>query len=264
MTPPHSTGADEARHSDSSARAPSLTASYGLADLATLPLDEGNQRNLDRLVEDIVSGSSAWRERKPREARGLIALSQIAPRLSIRHLDLRTELITLVELRDTPVPCWPPGSAEIQIHRGAVLAIRYPEDILSRPIPGTSPIRILEPHFVFHSNVGPFANPTPSLCLGANVPRGFPLREIVLASYAALTLQAISLDTMDPAGVLNGDAATWWQANATRIPLTAEPFLGWRRETASQEGATAATAGDGQGGRVGRLGPHRADEEGRS
>jgi hypothetical protein len=80
------------------------------------------------------------------------------------------------------------------------------------------------------------------------VPRGFPLREMVLASYAALTLQAISLDNMDPAGVLNRQAAVWWQANAQRIPLTTEPFLGRRGTTRAQNRVTEA-AGTNEGGR---------------
>lgn len=215
-------------HDDSAASSTLPGRPLGLGDLADLPLSVVNQRTLDRCAEDIVAGSAAWRERKLAEARDLLALSQIAPRLQVRHLDLRTELLALVELRDMPVPTWAPDSPELKIEHGTLLAIHYPEDLLIRPIPGTVPIRILEPRFVYHSNVGPFGSRAPSLCLGANVPRGFPLREMVLASYAALTLQAISLDNMDPAGVLHAKAAVWWQANSKRIPLTSEPFLGWR------------------------------------
>jgi hypothetical protein len=47
----------------------------------------------------------------------------------------------------------------------------------------------------------------------------------VLASYAALTLQSVMVDERDPAGVMNSEAARWWQANAGRIPLTTTPFL---------------------------------------
>jgi hypothetical protein len=57
------------------------------------------------------------------------------------------------------------------------------------------------------------------------VPRGYPLREAVLASYAALTLQSVMVDELDPVGVMNRQAARWWQANAGRIPLTTTPFL---------------------------------------
>ena len=198
----------------------------GLADLSTLELTPENQRALAQASADAL-GPPAWQQRKRAEAHGLIALSQIAPRLSIRHLDMRTDLVVLIELRDTPVPCLSPGEADIRIERTALLAIDYPQEIISHPIPGTRPIRVLAPSAVFHSNVA-YGIPMPPLCLGASVPRGYPLREMALASYGALTLQAISLDNLDPAGVLNAEAAVFWQANAKRIPLTTEPFLGWR------------------------------------
>ncbi len=206
----------------------------GLADLATLRLTAQNQRTLDQLCTERV-GPPSWRHRKRIEAHGLIALSQIAPRLVIRQLDLRTDLVAIVELRDTPVPCMRPGQSDIELADGALLAIRYPEAILVGPIPGTLPVRVLEPRNVFHSNVA-YAERAPALCLGANVPRGFPLREIVLTAYGALTLQAISFDALDPAGVLNPRAAFWYQANADRVPLTDVPFLGWREDASSPAG----------------------------
>ncbi|MBW1882804.1 MAG: hypothetical protein JRJ58_04705 [Deltaproteobacteria bacterium] len=206
----------------------------GLADLPTLPLTPQNQSTLDQLSAQSL-GSPSWRHRKRIEARGLIALSQIAPRLAIRHLDLQTDLVAVVELRDTPVPCMRPGQNDIELADGALLAIRYPEAILVGPIPGTLPVRVLEPRDVFHTNVA-YAERAPALCLGANVPRGFPLREIVLTAYGALTLQAISFDALDPAGVLNPQAATWYQANRARVPLTDVSFLDWREAAASRAG----------------------------
>lgn len=240
MTMPSQPGANPAAATQATSRAP------GLADLATLPLEEPNRRVLDHLSKDIVSSSAAWRGRKIAEAHGLMALSQIAPRLRIHYLDLRTELIAQIELMDTPVPCRTPGSSDIHIERGAMLTILYPEAILTGPIPGAGPIRILEPRNVYHSNVGPFEERAPALCLGANVPRGFPLRELVLSSYAALTLQAISLDRMDPAGVLNGDATLWWQANTQRIPLTTESFLGRSHVDPCWSGESEGTGTDGE------------------
>jgi hypothetical protein len=71
------------------------------------------------------------------------------------------------------------------------------------------------------------------LCLGVNVPRCFPLRECVLASYAALTLQSIMVDERDPAGVMNKEAALWWQSNLHRIPLSTVPFLASVRDERS-------------------------------
>jgi hypothetical protein len=44
-------------------------------------------------------------------------------------------------------------------------------------------------------------------------------------AYSALSMQSIQIDSFDPAGVMNAPAATWWQANVDRIPLTTAPFL---------------------------------------
>jgi hypothetical protein len=204
----------------------------GLADLQSRSLAPRNQDTLDQLCAQML-GPPNWRRRKRIEAHGLIALSEIAPRLMIRGLDLRTDLSAIVELLDTPVPCMRPGQDDIELAHTAVLAIKVPEAILVGPIPGTLPVRVLEPRNVFHSNVS-FGERAPALCLGANVPRGFPLREIALTAYGALTLQAISLDALDPAGVLNPQAAAWYQANPARVPLTTVPFLGWREAALSR------------------------------
>jgi hypothetical protein len=77
---------------------------------------------------------------------------------------------------------------------------------------------------VHHANVAAGGRPQ-RLCLGVNLPRGFPLREAVLSTYAALSMQSVMVDELDPGGVMNSEAALWWQANPGRIPLTAKPFL---------------------------------------
>ena len=38
-------------------------------------------------------------------------------------------------------------------------------------------------------------------------------------------MQSVMFDEQDPAGVLNADAARWWQQNRDRIPLSREPFI---------------------------------------
>jgi hypothetical protein len=141
------------------------------------------------------------------------------------HLDLRTDITAVVALHDTPVPCMDPGDTDIQIKYGAVIAIEYPAEILIKPLPGTRMVRLLQPANPHHSNIGPPGTRPPVICLGENIPRGFPLTEIVLTVYAALTLQAISLDYMDPTGVLDPAAAVFWQANAQRAPLSTAPFI---------------------------------------
>ena len=57
------------------------------------------------------------------------------------------------------------------------------------------------------------------------LPAGIPLKEIILMTYGALTMQTTQLDILDSAGVLNPFAADWWQRNTNRIPLSREPFL---------------------------------------
>jgi hypothetical protein len=85
-------------------------------------------------------------------------------------------------------------------------------------------VAILTPRDVHHANVSS-GRGSQRLCLGVNVPRGYPLREAVLATYAALTMQSAMVDELDPAGVMNSQAALFWQANPGRIPLTTTPFL---------------------------------------
>jgi hypothetical protein len=38
-------------------------------------------------------------------------------------------------------------------------------------------------------------------------------------------MQTVMVDELDPGGVMNAEAAHWWQANPGRIPLTTAPFL---------------------------------------
>lgn len=203
--------------------AKSVPAAAGLTDLAHHELSEANARRLADCCAGAL-GPAGWQRRKREELHGLLALEERAERLVVRQVDLRTDLQVIVELRDTPVPVRPPDGRVVGLVRGALLAIRYPEALLVGPVPGTLPVRILAPRAVFHSNVA-YGGPAPPLCIGASVPRGTPLREIVLISYGALTLQTVSLDQLDPAGVLNAAAAAFYQAHADQLPLTRAPFL---------------------------------------
>jgi len=196
--------------------------SFGLSDLDRVPLLPQQEEGLQRLREAAL-GTPAWRARKEIEARDLLALERIADRMEVLGLDVTTELRALVRLR-APVPCMPPGARDLVVKDQVDLALRYPEEILRSPLPGFAIVEILAPRDVYHANVAT-RGPSQRLCLGANVPRGYPLREAVLASYAALTLKSVMVDERDPAGVMNGEAARWWQANTARIPLTTAPFL---------------------------------------
>ena len=196
----------------------------GLADLPAVPLPPEQEHALDALAS-AGQGSPAWRARKRTEGRALLALSRIAERMTLLALDLRVALKAIVRLEVT-VPCLPPGADDLVVVGEADLVLNYPEDILRGPLPGYALVQIAAPPHVMHPNVGRVENGGQPLCLGASVPRGYPVREAVLASYAALTLQAITLDEADPAGVMNAKAVQFWRERADRIPLSREPFLG--------------------------------------
>ena len=204
----------------------------GLHDLASVELLPEQEAALERLRQ-VSLGSPIWRARKEAEVRELFALERIADRMQIRMIDPTTELFAVVAL-ETPVACRAPGAEDIVVESQAELALLYPEAILRGPLPGHALVNILKPQHVYHANVGSLPSAQP-LCLGANVPRGFPLREAILAAYGALSMQTLAIDEQDPAGVMRGDAARWWQANRERLPLSTEPFLAPRAPVSSSQ-----------------------------
>ncbi len=195
-------------------------AKYGLSTLSQVPLPSQRVTLLSKLAK-TSQGSPTWRARKLAEARDLFALETIAARLFIVALDLTTELLAIVRMQVT-TPCLPAGG-ELVVAGQVYLALRYPEEILHGPLPGYALVQIPTPRRVWHPNVS--AEPPQHLCLGANVPKGFPLREAVLGSYTALTLQSITLDPTDPAGIMNQDALAYWNDHQQRIPLSRAAFL---------------------------------------
>jgi len=196
----------------------------GLSRLRTERLDPLLERKLEEGFRR-AAGSPAWRCRKLAEARDLCLLSQIAParRLAVLSLDFREGLRAMLALR-VPVPRRPAGEVSLVVDDLAVLGLTYPAEAIRMPQPGYRFVHVLSPSDVFHANVA--AGPVQALCLGASLPAGIPVREIVLAAYGALSLQSVQVDEYDPVGVLNVEAARWWQANPSRIPLTRTPFLG--------------------------------------
>mgnify|MGYP001826990628 CR=1 FL=1 len=194
----------------------------GLSDLDRVPLLERNQERFEQLQKTSL-GPPPWRARKPQEVRDLLALEQIADRMTVLEIDSTTELNVLVRLL-APVPCMPPGAKDLVVADRVDLAVHYTEEILRSPVAGFSLVEILFPRHVHHPNVAGKGLPQ-RLWLGVIVPRGYPLREAVLASYAALSMQSVMVDEQDPGGVMTGEAALWWQANQHRIPLTTAPFL---------------------------------------
>lgn len=196
----------------------------GLSTLATVKLSPERQQQLE-LAEVASGGSASWRGRKHAEAWDLLALSQLAPpgRLAVEFLDLRTALRTAVRLR-VPVPCMPQPGGELFVAGSALLGITYRQQALSQPQPGVAFIQILSPLRVWHANVA--MDSVQPLCLGAQLPAGIRVKELLLAAYGALSMQAVMIDPDDPAGVLNRGAARWWQSHLTRLPLSRIPFLG--------------------------------------
>jgi hypothetical protein len=196
--------------------------SSGLSGLEGVPLGFKLERLLDAALAGS-GGSPAWRHRKSVESRELLALSRLAPhRMSVEQLDLSESLRAVIHLR-APVPTRQPGSDEVVIRPGALLGLQVRQGALLTPQPGASFIQILRPEGVFLAQVP--TDPPHVLCLAPVLPAGVHCKEMILMSYAALTLQNFQIDAAHPAGVFNIEAARWWQENASRIPLTREPFL---------------------------------------
>jgi len=198
-----------------------VVAAPGLSDLAKVQLDERHQGILS-YAGNTCGGAAPWRQRKFAEVRDLVALSQISSRLKIQCLDVSVDLRAVVEMRVT-VPCLRGPDAPLEIASLAVLGVIYRQDVLVTPQPGFSFVQILAPGPVWHANVSHDQNQV--LCLGSSLPVGVPLKEIILMTYGALTMQTVQLDVGDSAGVLNPSAADWWQHNTKKIPLSREPFL---------------------------------------
>jgi len=194
-----------------------------LAALSSFRLNAYHQAVHDT-ARQTCGGPPACRQRKLAEAHDLLALAEMSRRLDVHWIDLTTDLRAKVRMR-VPVPCRPHPDGPLRVAPFVFLGVTYPERAAILPQPGYAFVRILAPGPIWHSNVGP--EPNQVLCLGPSLPAGIPLKEIVLMTYGALTMQTTQLDLSDPAGVLNPEAADWWQRNPQLIPLTIEPFLPW-------------------------------------
>ena len=194
----------------------------GLQSLGEVDLNLRNRNVLQEALKK-AGGDPPWRARKQAEARDLLRLSQIAPpgRLHVDMLDLGQHLRAVLFMR-VPVPCRPGANNQLTVADFAVLGLTYPREVLQKRLPGMAFLQILEPHGVWHANVGEIGQP---LCLGAYLPVGIPVVELVLSAYGALSMQTVMMNEFDPAGVVNRSAAQWWQQNIKRAPLSKTPFL---------------------------------------
>jgi hypothetical protein len=198
-----------------------MTAPAGLLDLLTQRLSPEDEARV-AAVSDAMLGPAPWQARKRVDLHELAALADRSPRLRIASMDGRTELRVGLEMI-VPVPCRPQADGPVVVAQRALIGIRYPAEALLTPRPGTDFVTVLAPRAVFAPNIAPGVDQR--LCLGASLPAGIPLREIVLASYAALSMQTVMMDPQDPSGLLNHQAARYWQEHAADLPLTRASLL---------------------------------------
>jgi hypothetical protein len=196
------------------------TSPVPLSALGEVALSPENQRRLDAAAA-TSGGPPLWRARKLAEARDLLALSQIAGRLTVQALDLDEALRVLLHLR-VPVPCLD-AQRRFEAAPLAVLGLTYRQEALRQQLPGYAFVQVLLPQNPWHANIA--MDRGRPLCLGTQLPAGIRCKELVLMAYGALSMQTVQIDEMDVAGVLNVEAARWWQQNTHRIPLTRTPFL---------------------------------------
>jgi hypothetical protein len=196
----------------------------GLADLDQVELTGAYRMLYDHAAETAV-GQGGWPSRKKFEARKLLALAQTAGprRMDVQMLDLVDDLRAAIRLT-VPVPMTPAADGAVRVASGAVLGLSYPQIALSSPIPGYAPVTLVSPaHDAWHPNIGVVRGQR--LCLGTSLPAGIPVTELVLLSYGLLTMQSVMLDPDDSAGVMNAEAAAYWQARVSELPLSDEPFM---------------------------------------
>jgi hypothetical protein len=193
----------------------------GLADLDRVALNESSQGIFD-YAASAIGGDRIWQARKKAEARDLLALAQIAPRMILVSLDLRESLRAAIQLR-VPVAVRGGPDAPLEIKKFALLGLRYPEEAMRVAQPGFAFLQVLEPRNCWSASIS--ADSYQVLCLGTSMPVGVRCKDLIVMAYSALSMQSIQIDSFDPAGVMNGAAASWWQANVDRIPLTTAPFL---------------------------------------
>ncbi len=196
----------------------------GLGSLDQITLTGLNEHRLEAAAASM-QGVDPWPARKKSEARQLLALEQLAggSRMKVLELDLDQDLRAKIWF-DVPVAMRPDSTGAVRIEPGAVVGIIYPRIILSIPLPGYALASLVEPAAgAFYPNLG--SSRGQRMCLGAQLPVGIPVVELVLGAWSLLAMQTVMMDAADSAGVMHMAAADYWLANRDRVPLTSEPFL---------------------------------------
>lgn len=201
---------------------PQANRRVSLRNLRDVQLDERRGRLLAAALADS-GGDPMWRGRKQAEAHDVLALSQVAPegRLEVLALELSQSLRALLAMQ-VPVPCRPDEHNRLRVADHALLGLTYPREALCQPLPGCAFVQILEPRGVWLPAVDENRQ---ALCMGPSLLPGLRVTELALMTYGALSMQAVQVDQLDPAGVFSAEAARWWQQNLHRAPLCRTPFL---------------------------------------
>jgi hypothetical protein len=200
-----------------------ITSQVHSPDLSSLSQVELSPRHalMFSAAQKTCGGNKTWRYRKLAEVRELLALAQIS-RLEVIGLDLAADLRVELHMR-VVVPLMPGPGRDLRLGDAARLGVIYRQECLLLPQPGYSFVQILAPRLVWHPNVSP--DLAQVLCLGPKLAAGIPLRELLLMTYGALTMQNTQLNPADSAGVLCPASADYFQRNLQLIPLSREPFL---------------------------------------
>lgn len=191
-----------------------------LHELNSVPLSPAAEAEAEKFQQQSL-GPPAWRQKKRKEFRDVLALLTVAPyRLKLLHWHSAEEL-RLVLAMNVTVPCMRPGG-ELVVESGALLELRYPQEAMTLSLPGTAFVRVAQPGPVWLGTADPA---TGVLCLGRWIPRGHPVPELLWLTYVSLSGQAANFDIQDWAGILNAEATHFWAAHQDRLPLMNESFL---------------------------------------
>jgi hypothetical protein len=205
-------------------RAPAVAASTSPDHSAPddLALNESRQARLDQSMQDLA-GSPAWKRRKQREAHDLLALEQRAPhRLQVLTLDLNHDLRVHLKLR-VPVPCAPDFAGHLRVEPLAILGLVLPELSMSTVLPGSVFVQVIQPLHVFHPNV---YETTRQICLGLKfAPGEARVRELILMTYGALSMQTALPNPYDHHGIAHHRALQWWRDHLALRPLSRAAFF---------------------------------------
>ena len=175
-------------------------------------LDEALRRN---------GGGRAWRAWKAGQLEEVMKdLAFASPRIELLHIEIAGDL-ELVYGVEMPVPL-APCSGVLQLANAAVFRLAFRESWTWESPPGWGPLAVLAPQPIWHPNVAPDLKGV--MCLGA-LPPNTNLKEIILLGYYTLTLQEMTINEMDPAGVLNSDACDYYRSHPQCLPLCGEGLL---------------------------------------